>query len=90
MLVVEDETKLSGNSSVKITVIHTVNEPPHANAGGNLVAKLPLSTFQINGSASTDDVKIVSWSWERQSESLAAGVILKDSDSNPILEVEFT
>lgn len=87
LLVVEDESKLQGNSTVKINVIQRVNEPPHANAGGNIDVKLPKSLVLLNGSASSDDVKIVSWAWERLPDSLAAGVILQGSDTASILQV---
>lgn len=89
-LVVEDDSKLRGNASVKINVIQRVNEAPHANAGGNVDVKLPVSLVVLNGSASSDDVKIVSWAWERQPDSLAAGVILPGSETTPILQVRLS
>lgn len=64
-----------------------INEPPKAHAGGNVQVTLPKSSVQINGSTSSDDVKIVDWKWERQPESLAAGIILTDTDHSPLLQV---
>ncbi|ODN01086.1 hypothetical protein Ocin01_05592 [Orchesella cincta] len=84
---VEDDAKLTNKSSVKITVMQRNNEPPKANAGGDVVITLPFSVVKLNGSGSTDDVKITEWQWEREEDSLAAGIMLAPSDTSPVLQL---
>lgn len=84
---VEDETKLTNRSSVKISVMQRINDPPKANAGGDLTVTLPCTLVKLNGSGSTDDVKIAEWLWTREPESLAAGVMLEPSDTTPVLQL---
>jgi len=64
-----------------------VNEAPKARAGGNRIINLPSASVYFNGSSSSDDVRVVSWRWERQPESLAAGTVLANSDNTSVLEV---
>ena len=47
---------------------------PVANAGGDVVVQLPVVSVALDGSASYDDEAIVSYLWERDNDSLAAGV----------------
>ena len=64
------------------------NEKPKANAGGDHSVSLPLRWITLNGSASTDDLKIVSWLWTRESTSLAAGTIIANTDRTSVLMVK--
>lgn len=48
---------------------------------------LPVSAIVLNGSLSWDDLAIVKWNWIREPNSLAAGNIILNSDSSPILIV---
>ena len=50
------------------------NHPPKAHAGGDKIITLPVSLITLDGSGSSDDRGIVSYSWTRDDKSLAAGV----------------
>jgi len=50
------------------------DQAPVADAGGEQIVMLPAPLVTINGSKSTDDRKIVSYSWTRDRSSPAAGV----------------
>jgi len=50
------------------------DQVPVADAGGEQVVVLPAPLVMIDGSKSTDDRKIVSYSWSRDRSSPAAGV----------------
>jgi len=50
------------------------DQPPVADAGGEKVVKLPVPLVTISGNKSTDDRKIISYSWKRDRTSPAAGV----------------
>ena len=55
--------------------------------GGNRNVTLPLSVLVINGSASFDDLAIVNFTWTRESDSLAVGNVIGNSDHEPVLQV---
>ena len=50
------------------------NTPPHADAGPDVLVKLPTREAALDGSRSSDDYGIVKYIWLRHSESPAAGV----------------
>ncbi|KAL7646277.1 UNVERIFIED_CONTAM: hypothetical protein RMT77_003186 [Armadillidium vulgare] len=80
------EAQLQNSSSnLTVTVIQDKNAAPVANAGGDFSVTLPVSVVIVNGSRSTDDVKIVKWLWQRDMASLAAGTVIKKSDETPVL-----
>ena len=58
-----------------------------ANAGGDQTITLPQNAIYINGSKSSDDLGIVSYSWTRESSSLAIGTIVGNSDKEAVLIV---
>lgn len=80
---------VKGNGYTSLFLKTEINEPPKANAGKDVTLTLPLSLVELDGSRSKDDVEIKEWSWERQSDSLAAGIILGNSDKSPILKVSY-
>ena len=59
--------------SITVTV-SVANEPPVAQAGGDVVVQLPQLLVTLDGSKSTDDHKITDYRWTRDPKSLAAGV----------------
>uniref|UniRef100_T1GY78 PKD/Chitinase domain-containing protein n=1 Tax=Megaselia scalaris TaxID=36166 RepID=T1GY78_MEGSC len=61
------------------------NSAPIANAGGDQTITLPVKAIYLNGSKSTDDLRIVNYTWVRESTSLATGVIVGDSDKEEVL-----
>lgn len=63
------------------------NSPPKADAGGDQVFSLPLPVLILNGSKSSDDFRIVSWKWTRSGMGLAAGTVILNSDTQPVLMV---
>ena len=50
------------------------NQPPKADAGPDVVVKLPNRAAALDGSMSSDDYGIVKYSWTRDLKSPAAGV----------------
>ncbi|XP_054266272.1 dyslexia-associated protein KIAA0319-like [Macrosteles quadrilineatus] len=64
ILKVTDEADQSDTSTVHVFVKPPTNKPPSANAGTNITVSLPQTTVLLDGSKSSDDIKIVSWSWE--------------------------
>lgn len=52
-----------------------------------MTVTLPRRSVYLNGSASSDDLAIDSWLWTRESESLAAGMVVGDSDRSNLLMV---
>lgn len=63
------------------------NAPPKANAGGDQVVVAPISALIINGSQSTDDLRINEWIWSRDPSSLAIGTIVQNTDKSSVLMV---
>nr|CAG4643003.1 EOG090X00QS [Ilyocryptus agilis] len=80
-----DESGASGNDTVSVTVLQKENERPKANAGGDVSVSLPLKWVTLNGSASTDDLAVMSWLWTREPDSLAAGTVIANSDRTSML-----
>ncbi|ASZ13135.1 PKD domain-containing protein [Chitinophaga sp. MD30] len=66
-LTVTDNAGATGSDRITITVINPgSNQPPVANAGGDKSIQLPVTTVQLDGSASNDpDGTIVSWQWTK-------------------------
>jgi hypothetical protein len=56
--------------------------------GGNRNISLPLSVLIINGSSSYDDLAIVNFTWTRESDSLAVGNVIANSDRDAVLMVK--
>jgi PKD repeat protein len=54
---------------------------------GNRNVTLPLSVLIFNGSSSYDDLAIVNYSWTRESDSLAVGNVIGNSDHEPVLQL---
>ena len=84
-LTVEDDAKNTNTAEVKVQVKQDTNQAPVANAGEVKKVQLPKSVFILDGSKSSDDLKIAKWKWSRLPNSLAAGQIVGDSASNPSL-----
>ncbi|XP_026321245.1 dyslexia-associated protein KIAA0319 [Hyposmocoma kahamanoa] len=80
-----DDNGNSASDNVTVTVTQNKNSPPKADAGGDKVLSLPISVLILNGSKSYDDFRIVSWKWTRSGLGLAAGTIILDSDTQPVL-----
>lgn len=75
-LTVTDEDLVVSKDQVKVTVVHVRNTPPIANAGGDQSLTMPVNLLTVNGSKSSDDLRIVSYSWSREKSSLAAGDVV--------------
>jgi gliding motility-associated-like protein len=66
-LIVEDNDGAIGTDNILITIIEpTVNQPPVANAGLDLIINLPQSSLDIQGSGSDIDGAITSYLWEKK------------------------
>ena len=67
-LIVEDDDGAIGTDNILITIIEpTVNQPPLANAGPDLIINLPQSSLDIQGSGSDIDGTITSFLWDKKS-----------------------
>ncbi|KAL4708995.1 hypothetical protein ACJJTC_005856 [Scirpophaga incertulas] len=86
-LTVLDDNGNSASDNVSVTVTQNKNSPPKAVAGGDQVLNLPLPILILNGSKSSDDFRIVSWKWVRAGSGLAAGTVILNSDTQPVLMV---
>ena len=84
-LTVEDDVQNTNSDEVTVHVKQDENQAPIANAGEVKKVHLPKSVFILDGSKSSDDLKIDKWEWSRLPNSLAAGKIVGDSASNPSL-----
>ncbi|XP_028168662.1 dyslexia-associated protein KIAA0319 [Ostrinia furnacalis] len=84
-LTVLDDNGNSASDNVTVTVTQNKNSPPKANAGGDQVLNLPVPVLILNGSKSSDDFRIVSWKWTRAGAGLAAGTVILNSDTQPVL-----
>ncbi|XP_053310652.1 dyslexia-associated protein KIAA0319-like protein homolog [Spea bombifrons] len=84
-LTVKDERDLESQSVVSVIVKEEMNKPPVAKIAGNLVITLPTSTAELDGTKSWDDKGIVSYQWERDEGSPAAGEVLNNSDRHAVL-----
>ncbi|HVI47674.1 MAG TPA: PKD domain-containing protein [Chitinophaga sp.] len=67
-LTVTDDKNATASARVTVTVTVAGNKPPVANAGANINIQLPVSSVQLDGSASADpDGTITKWSWSKVS-----------------------
>lgn len=80
-----DDPSKNSTDDTTVSVIQDKNVPPKANAGGDFSVTLPVSVIAVDGSKSSDDVLVTKWKWERDSTSLAAGMVINASDSSPVL-----
>ena len=86
-LTVWDTRGANSSATMKVTVIQSRNTPPVAVTGGDRTVRLPVSEVVLNGSSSYDDIRIVSYLWERTPESLAFGSIIGNSSHSPLLRL---
>ncbi|KAE8624216.1 hypothetical protein XENTR_v10005867 [Xenopus tropicalis] len=84
-LTVKDERDLQSQSTVSVIVREEINKPPVAKIAGNVVITLPSNTAELDGTKSFDDKGIVSYQWERDEGSPAAGEVLNGSDCHSVL-----
>ena len=63
------------------------NVPPKANAGGDQIIVAPIAAVILNGSQSSDDLKVAQWLWTREPTSLAIGSIVEGTDKSSVLMV---
>ncbi|XP_069827741.1 dyslexia-associated protein KIAA0319-like protein homolog isoform X2 [Dendropsophus ebraccatus] len=84
-LTVTDERGLQDKATVSVIVKEEINKPPSAKIAGNVVIQLPTNTAELDGSKSTDDKGIVSYQWQRDESSPAAGEVLNNSDHHAVL-----
>lgn len=84
-LTVVDDNGNADSDTVNVKVTQNKNAPPKANAGGDQVETAPISALIINGSQSSDDLRIGQWLWTRDQSSLAIGTIVQNTDKSPVL-----
>ncbi|KAM3933359.1 dyslexia-associated protein KIAA0319-like protein homolog [Leptodactylus fuscus] len=84
-LLVTDERGLQDKATVSVIVKEEINKPPVAKIAGNVVITLPTNTAELDGSKSTDDKGVISYQWQRDENSPAAGEVLNNSDHHAVL-----
>ncbi|XP_015173738.1 PREDICTED: dyslexia-associated protein KIAA0319 [Polistes dominula] len=84
-LTVIDDNGNTDSDTVAVKVTQNKNAAPKANAGGDQVIIAPIVALILNGSQSSDDLRIGQWLWTRESSSLAVGTIIEGTDKSPIL-----
>ncbi|XP_032664375.1 dyslexia-associated protein KIAA0319-like protein [Odontomachus brunneus] len=84
-LTVVDDNGNIDSDIVNVKITQNKNAPPKADAGGDQVMTAPISVLIINGSQSSDDLRIGQWLWTRDQPSLAIGTIVQDTDKSPVL-----
>ena len=65
-MAVSDEDGASASNSAIIYVQEQNDYPPTANAGEDVIVRLPQNKVTLNGNQSSDDHGIVSWEWTRK------------------------
>ncbi|XP_030830499.1 dyslexia-associated protein KIAA0319-like protein isoform X3 [Strongylocentrotus purpuratus] len=86
-LTVQDGQGVSGTADVTVAVKRESNQKPIAKIGPDQEIILPSTSLEVDGSQSTDDKGIVSYLWTRSTQSPAAGVVVGNSNHEPILRV---
>ncbi|XP_008209692.1 dyslexia-associated protein KIAA0319 isoform X1 [Nasonia vitripennis] len=86
-LTVIDDNGNKDSDTIQLKVTQNKNAPPKANAGGDQTVVAPVNALILNGTLSTDDLKIKQWLWTRDPISLAIGNIVEGTDKSPILMV---
>lgn len=66
-LTVTDNNGATGTDNVTVTVNGAANQPPLANAGGDVSITLPVNSTTLNGTAMDADGSIASYAWSRVS-----------------------
>ncbi|XP_052234869.1 uncharacterized protein LOC127847186 [Dreissena polymorpha] len=84
-LTVHDDAGQVDKNDVIVNVI-AQDFPPVANAGGDVMIQLPVDTATLNGSLSTDDVKLVRYVWMLE-QGAVDGLVLAGDDT-PVLDVK--
>ncbi|EDV50405.1 dyslexia-associated protein KIAA0319 [Drosophila erecta] len=84
-LTVADENNNTAMDTTWVKIVQERNAAPIANAGGDHTVTLPATAIYFNGSKSWDDLAVVKYLWTRDEHSLAAGVIVADTDKEPVM-----
>ncbi|XP_016965332.1 dyslexia-associated protein KIAA0319-like protein [Drosophila biarmipes] len=84
-LTVSDENNNTATDTTWVKIVQERNAAPIANAGGDHTITLPATAIYFNGSKSWDDLAVVKYVWTRDEHSLAAGVIVADTDKEPVM-----
>ncbi|XP_047368671.1 dyslexia-associated protein KIAA0319 [Vespa velutina] len=84
-LTVIDDNGNKDSDTVSVKVTQNKNAAPKANAGGDQIIIAPIVALILNGSQSSDDLRIGQWLWTREPSSLAVGTIVEGTDKSPVL-----
>ncbi|XP_017053153.1 LOW QUALITY PROTEIN: dyslexia-associated protein KIAA0319-like protein [Drosophila ficusphila] len=84
-LSVSDENNNTATDTTWVKIVQERNAAPIANGGGDHTITLPATAIYFNGSKSWDDLAVVKYVWTRDEHSLAAGVIVADTDKEPVM-----
>jgi len=69
-----------------LTFLTALDTPPVANAGNDEYIQLPVDTIVLDGSKSTDDVRIINYIWDQTSGD--QGGVQVDGEFTPRLTVK--
>ncbi|XP_050397494.1 dyslexia-associated protein KIAA0319 isoform X1 [Patella vulgata] len=67
-LTVTDSDGATNSTQANVTVVKETDYPPKANAGSDIVIRLPQTSAVLYGNASTDDKEIKSYEWTKTSD----------------------
>ncbi|XP_033727341.1 dyslexia-associated protein KIAA0319-like protein isoform X2 [Pecten maximus] len=67
-LTVTDSDGARNSTVANVTVIKELDYPPKANAGSDIIIRLPQNTVNLCGNMSTDDKGIVSYEWIKSAD----------------------
>ncbi|XP_060065964.1 dyslexia-associated protein KIAA0319-like protein [Ylistrum balloti] len=67
-LTVTDSDGATNSTIANVTVIKELDYPPKANAGSDIIIRLPQNTVKLCGNMSTDDKGIVSYEWIKSAD----------------------
>lgn len=78
-LTVTDSDNAQNSSTATIVVEKSIDYPPEANAGSDVIVYLPNNNVILNGSLSRDDKGIVAWEWTKDANEVSKAVDMQNT-----------
>lgn len=86
-LTVIDADHAENSTVANVTVLKEKDYPPTANAGADVILKLPKNEVTLNGNQSTDDKNIIGWQWTRAPDDEKSLAVDMDGTVTPYLHL---